>query len=67
MKLESMRHRALDIAQDTLNDRQVLFVYMKTRLLSGVDDVRAREGEVPKSMCIYTRIKILIINGRSQY
>jgi hypothetical protein len=52
MELESMRQRALDVAQDALNSRQVLFawvVHVKTHLLNGVGDVRAREGEVLES------------------
>jgi hypothetical protein len=38
-----MRERSLDMAQDTLNGRQVLFmriVHVKTHLLNGVGDVR---------------------------
>jgi hypothetical protein len=44
-----MRQRALDIAQDALNGRQVLFarvMHVKTYLLNGIGDVRVREGEV---------------------
>jgi hypothetical protein len=52
MELESMRQRALDVAQDALNGCQVLFVqvvHVKTHLLNGVGDVRAREGDVLES------------------
>jgi hypothetical protein len=47
-----MRQHALDIAQDALNGRQVLFarvVDVKTHLLNDIGDVRAREGEVLES------------------
>jgi hypothetical protein len=47
-----MRKRALNVAQDALDGRQVLrarVVHMKTHLLNGVRDVRVREGEVLKS------------------
>jgi hypothetical protein len=47
-----MRQRALDVVQDALNGRQVLFVqvvHVKTHLLNGVGVVRACEGEVPES------------------
>ena len=52
MKLKSMRDRALDVAQDALDGSQVLLarvVHVKTHLLDGVRDVRAREGEVLQS------------------
>jgi hypothetical protein len=52
MELESMRQRALDVAQDALNGHQVLFVWVvhvKTHLLNGIGNVRAREGEVLES------------------
>jgi hypothetical protein len=49
MKLESMRHHALDVAQDALNGHQVLLMWImnvKAHLLNSIGDVRAREGEV---------------------
>ena len=52
MKLESMRERALDVAQNALDSSQVLLarvVHVKTHLLDGVRDVRSREGEVLES------------------
>jgi hypothetical protein len=52
MELESMRQHALDVAQDALNGRQVLFarvVHVKAHLLNGVGDVKARECEVLES------------------
>jgi hypothetical protein len=52
MELESIRQHALDVAQDALNGRQVLFawvVHVKTHLLNSVGGVRAREGEVLES------------------
>jgi hypothetical protein len=52
MELESMIQHALDVAQNALNGRQVLFarvVHVKTHLLNGVGDVRAYEGEVMES------------------
>ena len=47
-----MRERALDVAQDALDGREVLFtriVHMKTNLLNRVRDVGARKGEVLES------------------
>jgi hypothetical protein len=47
MKLESMRHHALDVAQDALNGHQVLLMWImnvKAHLLNSIGDVRAREG-----------------------
>jgi hypothetical protein len=53
MKVESMRYRALDVAHDALNGRQLLFewiMHVKTHLLNGVGDVRTHEGEVLESL-----------------
>jgi hypothetical protein len=47
MKLESMRHHALDIAQDTLNGLQS--AACGDHACEGVGDVRARDGEVLES------------------
>jgi hypothetical protein len=42
--MESMRNRARDVAQDTLDGHQVLLariVHVKTHMLTGVPDVSA--------------------------
>jgi hypothetical protein len=52
MEMKSMRKRSLDVVQDALNGRQVLFaqvVHVKTHLLNNIGNVRARECEVLES------------------